>query len=471
MNIPDNIEDLRNLLLSCLEKLSSLEAENALLKAENAELRARLGINSSNSHQPPSRDIYKKPANFGGSTSSKNKGGQQGHEGNTLKMIDVADKIMVHKAASCSCCGRIFGEDEVFSLVQKRQVFDLPTPRLEVTEHQLVAITCCSKQHLGNFPTSVPSPTSYGEKVLSFASLLSVGYQMPYEKISQLFEDLYGSSLNVSTIISGNAKLYANLASIEAEIKQAVTQSDIVHFDETGMRVEGKQAWFHTACSDLFCYLFVHEKRGKKALVDTASVLPDFKNWAIHDCWSSYFNFKDCRHAICNAHILRELQSLMDHHSSFWAQEMHNFLLELYEIRTKSALIVPDRASWYKKYELICAKADEEEPPPIKNAKGKPKNSKGRNLLHRLKTYQTGVLAFAFEEGVPFTNNVAENDIRNIKIKQKVAMSFRTMEGAKIYARIQGCLKTFKKNGLNLFQTIVQVNQKQQLTLLTNLTT
>jgi transposase len=143
------------------------------------------------------------------------------------------------------------------------------------------------------------------------------------------------------------------------------------------------------------------------------------------------------------------------------------FLGIKFEIRNKSTLIVANKASWHQKYELICKQADKEEPPLIKNARGKPKNSKGRNLLNRLEAHQTGVLAFAFEEGITgrhsaFTNNVAENDIRNIKIKQKVAMSFRTMDGAKIYARIQGCLKTFKKQGLNLFQTIVKSNQKQE---------
>ncbi len=242
----------------------------------------------------------------------------------------------------------------------------------------------------------------------------------------------------------------------ENTIKEAVTQSEVAHFDETGMRVAAKLHWFHTACTSLFCYLFVHAKRGKIALEDTPSVLKDFMGWAVHDCWTSYFDFSACKHALCNAHILRELQALVEKHS-IWAGQMHAFLLELYQQSQKRRVVLTDRGYWEEKFQQICTQADLEEPPPTKGARGKPKNSKGRNLLNRLRKHKEAILAFAFYESVPFTNNAAERDIRHVKVKQKVAMSFRTFHGAEIYARIQGFVITTRKQKQNTFKELCRV--------------
>jgi transposase len=222
------------------------------------------------------------------------------------------------------------------------------------------------------------------------------------------------------------------------------------------MRVEGKLHWFHTASTALFTCLFVHTHRGKEALESAKSVIKDFKNWAVHDCWASYFDFTNCSHALCNAHIVRELQALIENDSQ-WATQMQNLLFELYNESQKGTSIVSDKESWIKKYQAICLQAASEEPPPIKGKTGKPKNSKGRNLLNRLVKHQDGVLAFAFNQAVPFTNNQAERDIRCLKTKQKVANSFRTFAGAQQYARIQSFVSTVRKHRMNVFQNLTHI--------------
>ncbi len=178
-----------------------------------------------------------------------------------------------------------------------------------------------------------------------------------------------------------------------------------------------------------FMYLFVHAKRGNQALESSYCLLNDFKNWAVHDCWKSYFGISTCAHALCNAHILRELEALKEN-GSLWATEMQQFLLELFLLSQKATVIIPNKDIWLEKYHQICQRAEQQEPPPVKSKKGKPKNSKGRNLLNRLVEHQDGILAFAFVESVPFTNNQAERDIRSLTTKQKVATSFRTFKGA-----------------------------------------
>lgn len=457
-----DILTLQSLVQQLVAQVQRLEAENASLRAalallqqENQELRNRLQKNSRNSHKPPSSDGPRKKPALPKPKSDK-VGGQVGHEGKTLEMVAKVDHTIVHHASHCSCCQRAFHQQEATIIGHKRQVFDLPDPRLEITEHQIGVITCCGQAHLGTFPLDVAAPVQYGHRVKAMVTLLNTDYRVPIDKISTLFKDLYNYQINDNTIIEATKKCYDALHPVELMTKEAVLGSPVANFDETGMRVAGKLQWLHTACNALFCYLFVHPKRGKEALQDEKSVIKDFTGWAVHDCWASYFDFDNCLHALCNAHILRELTALIDQGSQ-WAAQMHSLLLELYEQSQTATVVVVDPARWEAKYQQICQLADTEEPPPIKKARGKPKNSKGRNLLNRLNKHQAAILAFAFNEQIPFTNNVAERDIRHVKVKQRVSMSFRTFKGAEIYARIQGFVITTRKQKQNTFKELCRL--------------
>ena len=462
MQLPDNIQELKDLVTLVLTRLEQLEQENALLKVENAqlkeenaELRRRLDLRSHNSHKPPSSDgLSKKPGIP--KESGKKTGGQFGNPGKTLKMVEQADEIVIHHAHRCRHCKREFDVSEVEQIVDTRQVFDIPAPRLEVTEHQVGAITCCGAKQVGEFPPGVRNVVQYGSRIKALSVLLNTDYRLPLEKIEKLFTDLYNCSFNQSTVITANERCYERLEPIEKQIADQIKQSQVVNYDETGGRVENKLHWFHVACTSLWTYLFVDQKRGKQALQGEQSLIKDFHNWAVHDCWESYFGFDECRHAICNAHILRELENLKEQGRE-WAGQMKQLLLEMYELSEHATKVLAHRKQWEKKYEKICQQADREEPKPEKSSRGKPKNSVGRNLLKRLKKHQVGVLAFAFEEEVPFTNNQAERDLRCLKVKQKVSNTFRTLSGAENYARIQGFISTIRKHKLNVFEELINV--------------
>jgi transposase len=283
------------------EENGALRAEVARLQAENAELRRRLGMNSSNSHKPPSSDVYKKKAQSSvlPKSGGKTQGGQVGHQGKTLEQVCQADKEVIHHPEQCSCCGRKFGEHDAYELLPvRRQVFELPEPRLEVIEHRISCIVCCGQAHLGSFPSEVSAPVQYGQRAKSWMSLLSVEYRLPYHKISQLFSDIFGYALNEGTITSANALLYERCETIEEQIKLGLQSASVVFADETGARVSGKLHWFHTVCNELLTYIFVHPQRGREALVSEASLLPVLQGYVVHDCWSSYFHFEACRRAL-----------------------------------------------------------------------------------------------------------------------------------------------------------------------------
>ncbi|NJO14383.1 MAG: transposase [Thioploca sp.] len=218
------------------------------------------------------------------------------------------------------------------------------------------------------------------------------------------------------------------------------------HFDETGVRGEGQRHGLHTASTEQHPDRFVHKKRGTEALQSEASVLKDFQGIAVHDCGSPYFSFKPARQVLCGAHLRRELASL----DSLWAEQMHEFLLDWYKMPRPVVAV----EEVHKHYGIILSQAELEEPPPKSGKRGKPKQSPSRNLLNRLRKPEPGVLAFALEAGVPFTNNQAERDLRPAKVKPQVSGCFRTGLGARVYARLLGAVSTFRKQGLNAFATL-----------------
>lgn len=437
-----------------VKRLSDLEADYKQLQEEVAQLKARLNQNSRNSGRPPSSDGFSKKPAFARKKGGK-RGGQKGHKGKTLEMVQHPDQVVEHSARQCSC-GRCLADVEK-RLLERRQVFDLPRPKLEVTEHQLQSCICpdCHTLQVGQFPAEVPARVQYGSGVRSLVVLLNNGYKLSFAKIRQFFSDVFGYQLNESTQIRANEKCYEALVPSEARIKQALLCSPVAHFDETGLRVAGKLHWLHNCSNQYYTYLFIHTNRGKKALSDQASLIPHYQGWAVHDCWASYFRYDNCRHSVCAAHLLRELQALIEQ-GSIWADRMRDLLLYAYTKSDEGQSSVPNFNFFDRHYDRICQMADREEPPPKYRYKNKrPKKSKGRNLMERLVQHKDAVLAFAKYTEVPFTNNQAERDVRPAKIKQKMAGCLRTFKGAQVYARIQSFISTARKQQLNVFNELV----------------
>ena len=449
--IPEDINELKNLVRLLLDKIAAQEIIISQLRTENAELKSRLNLNSQNSSKPPSTDgLRKKPA------FPREKGGQQGgqenHHGKTLEMVKLPDQIIICKPERCNC-GRDLSQESA-TILSHRQEFDLPKPSLEVIEYQLAQVICpgCGQKHQGSYPKWVNAPVQYGISVKALVVLLNNDYKLPFKKIQDLFNDLYGYSINEGTIISANQSCYENLAQTETAIQNRIIASAAVNSDESGIRCNGKLHWLHVASTALYTYLFVHKNRGKEAIESDKSILKRLFGWSVHDCWSSYFNLDHLKHAVCGAHLLRELQALVEN-SSQWAKDFQTFLLKTYRMPIQDR--IANQLEIEIEFDAIINKAQIEEPMPNKTGKkGKLKRTKGRNLLERLQKHKHAVLAFAFNAEVPFTNNQAERDIRPVKVKLKVSGCFRTFTGAEYYARIASFISTTRKNQLNVFKEL-----------------
>lgn len=360
MQLPTTIEKCHFLILKQAQVIDEL-------MARVAELERRLNQNSENSHKPPSSDgMEKKPA-FPRSKGGK-RGGQWKHKGDTLKMSSTPDHIQECAARVCSCGADLSSADS--QIKECRQVFDLPEPKLEITEYRLIQrkCPCCGKEVKGTFPDSVAAPVQYGQGVKALIALLSTGHHLSYQSIQHLFIDLFGYSLNENTMMHANEQCYTALESSQQAIRKAVEESAVNHFDETGHRVEGKLQWLHVAGNARFTYLFSHAKRGKEALQDQDSVLPSIKGYAVHDCWSSYrpatrFAFQDCQHAICGAHLLRELTAQIEEDSQ-WAGKMHELMLRMYKESDYGKGLLKDAQPFLREYDQICQQGQQQEPPP-----------------------------------------------------------------------------------------------------------
>jgi transposase len=465
MGRSSDISSLQAQVAQLFVELAQLRQENAVLRQENvdlkqkvSDLKAQLNQNSRNSHRPPSSDgLKKRPALP--KKKPKKRGGQRGHQGSTLKMVELADERLEVKAESCPHCSEsLSGSDIVWVAGAKRQEFDLPEPKLHVREYQVYRCSCphCGTDVESEFPAGIKSAVQYGPGVRAWSTLLSVEYKLPYKKIRQFFADLFGYDLNEATALDATHRCYRALEETEAHIGRQLLESERAHFDETGLRVEGKNHWLHVASNALWTHLFIHPKRGKKALSDEQSIIKDFPGWAVHDSWASYFCYEGAQHALCGAHLLRELQDCIERGSN-WARSMHRYLMALYRMSKQGEASLTEelfqKAS--RLFDRIIEEAEREEPSPTRKVKtGRAKATKGRNLFERMQKRKSAVLAFVQHPEVPFTNNQAERDLRHAKIKTKVATSFRTLKGAQVYARIAAAISTFRKQQMNPFDQL-----------------
>lgn len=464
MNLPNDISSCHELIQILFKKLEQFEVriseQNEVIASQAKrieELENRLKKNSSNSNKPPSSDgLQKQPAIP--RKKGKKRGGQKGHKGKTLEMVADVDKQHVLGLSGNCSCGCQLGELKT-EVKQIRQVFDIET-KLKVIEYVQVEGQCvCGQVHKSAFPEGVNSSVQYGNGVRALTTLLTQDYNISVDKTKQLFSDLFGYGINEATILNNTARCYDNLEQTERFIKENIIVARVSHYDETGVRVAGKIHWLHVACTLLYSFFFVHSKRGQLAL-DQANIIAQVQNWMVHDCWESYFAYKKGKHALCGAHLIRELRALTQSGSQ-WTEKFSNLLFELYELTDQGTGQLDEVQQIYAHqiYDEICQYADNVEPLAYKSAKqrGRAKQTDGRNLLNRLVQHKSAVLAFAFHQEVPFTNNLAERALRPAKTKQKVSGAWRTLKGAKQYARIRSFIDTTRKHQRNVFDELKNI--------------
>jgi transposase len=449
-------------LFSLIDYLQDI-IESHALRIEALERQRH--TDSHNSSKPPSSDGIGRRIVQTRKPTGKKPGGQHGHKGSTLPFTDHPDQVVVHAPQRCDKCGMSL-EAEASIGYERRQEVELPRVKAQVTEHQAQFKACskCGAQTRGEFPVGLNSPIQYGTRIRASLIYLKDYALLPFQRSVELMQDLFGVPICAGTLANIEQQCSAKLETTVELIKENVREAEVGHFDETGMKINGKLFWLHSASTARASYYFPHAKRGTPAM-DAMGILPGFQGVAVHDFWASYLGYS-CAHALCNAHLLRELTFVGEECHQKWAQGLIDALLKWKEAvqqarqKGRTALGRWQIRKIEKQYQKIILRGLRANPPPQETEvrkRGRKKKSKARNLVERLRDYSPEVLRFVYDFRVSFNNNAAERDLRMMKVQQKISGTFRSSQGAVAFCRIRSYIATSRKMGLNVIEALSSV--------------
>ena len=435
------------LILTLLARLDALES--------------KVNKDSHNSSKPPSSDGLAKKTRSLRESSGKSVGGQVGHKGNTLKRVAEPTETVLHPLPKqCQRCQAALPL-ELARILERRQVFDVPASGFDVIEHCTLSLVCaCGQTHESAFPAEVNQPVQYGSNVRSLGVHLTQGQMLPFARAAELIQDIYGLTVSPGTLVSWVGEARQALQSTADLIAQCLHAAPVLSADESGLRVDSKLHWLHIAATETLTWYGVHAKRGLEA-IEAHGILPKRIGVLMHDCWAPYWQLDDGTHALCNAHLLRELVYVQELTGQAWPKAMTNLLLNANKLcealrQQQRTLGAADIAAFTTVYEGIVHEGEQLNPEAFKpNGKpGRVAQSVAFNLLRRFRQYADAVLRFISDPAVPFTNNVAERAVRMPKVKQKISGCFRTLVGAENFCVIRSCLDTLRKQGHGMLKVL-----------------
>jgi transposase len=441
----------------------SLRRELAEARERIAELEARLRQNPRNSSQPPSSEGLAKPAPRSlRKKSGRRPGGQDGHKGMTLAQVARPDREIRHEPACCGRCGAGLAGRPV-TAVERRQVFDLPPVRAEVTEHQLIERECgCGQRTKGAAPPGAEAPVQYGPRIAAVMVYLHAGQFLSKDRTAVALAELFGIPCSSGTVAALTARAARRLDGFLEHVRGQIAVSEVAGFDETGFRVAGRLAWVHCARTGKYTLLMVHPKRGTKAM-EAIGVLPRFAGVAVHDAWAPYDTYTAPDHQLCCAHALRELQAVADAAPQgqwCWASQAAEALTAMQQLVREAVsqghdAVDPDALAAQVRLFRSAALTGANQTA----ARSGPLMKRHNALARRLRDRQDDYLRFTTDLRAPPDNNGSERDIRMAKLKQKVSGCLRTMTGARQFCAIRSYLSTAAKHGLGFFDALVMLTE------------
>ena len=447
------------------KELQAKGADIEELLKQNKDLKFRVNMNSSNSSKPPASDGLRKVIHKSlRKSSGKKSGGQPGHAGHSMTVPHRPDETIEYLPVKCRDCpnidtckslGKLSSSEDRYSVDVRFQIC--------VSDHRTFKAEGCPLGHddVAVFPENVKAFVQYGDTVTELAGILNTYGAMSISRIRCLFNEVLGLPISEGTIISMVRRCADKVEPAMEKIRDKLKDSKVVHYDESGLRVDKHLGWVHNASNDKYTYQIIHEKRGFEGM-KAAGIIEQFKGVAVHDCWLPYWSFDSMSHATCGTHFLRELNAIEelepDHQ---WVKRFRELLLSMKRSKDLTLSIGegqvdPGRIETYMGiYDDIMRQADRECPPPKETpGKRRPARGKERALIERFQDLKQDVCRFVYDIDVPFTNNQAEQDIRNVKVKGKVSGCFRTTEGASIYLSLMSFISTARKHGVTSYAAL-----------------
>lgn len=469
MNLQEQIKRLTILVEGQRKDLEMLRGRVKELESENEELRRQLSQDSSNSSKPPSSDpIFKKSDRpVRKSKRKRNPGGQPGHKGNKLTKFVSPDFIEDHALESCPCCQ---SKDIDLVKIRSKQVVDIPVPKIEVTEHILYEYHCqrCGEQIKNPLAEQLKQEVQYGSNIKSMVNYLNVYQLIPYKRLTELIEVIYGHKISQGSISNFNKEMNDNLAGFIDQIKESLAKSpQALHSDETGCMVSKALHWVHVYSDKTRTLLQGHTKRGREAMSEIG-ILDQATGIFIHDRWSSYMGYDHLEHGLCNAHLIRELKGIEQNHDVRWPTQIKKILIRAKDYKAEKNLPLKRAQRLQRKYESILRGKrlyyqEKESLLRIKKPKGHLKRSRDHLLFLALWKYKKEILLFMYNSEVPFDNNQAERDLRMLKVKMKISNHFISEQWLNVHATIRSFISTAQKKKLDIMSCLQNAHLNPEL--------
>jgi transposase len=457
------------------DRIAELEAslvaaltENEALRAKLSELESRLQQNSSNSSLPPSSDRIaerkRRAEERRERRAAKRKPGKQpGAPSEHLARVADPNEVVLHAPTECHSCGGDLSHAEVLS-EEVRQVFDVPEPEVRVTEHRVRKLRCsCGAACEVPFPPEATAPACYGPRVRAFALYLMARQHLPFERAAEAMADLFNVECSTGFLDSVYDQGAARLGEFIAEVRRQLCSAEVVHFDETGLRVRTSPYWLHVMCTEFLTLLHADPTRGKDA-IGRAGVLPGFRGVAVHDRLAQYFDYDEATHAVCNAHVVRNLTSVARvWDQAEWANTMKELLLEMKEAADEACTAGRRRlprkqlASFMERYDTVVTQGIAANLEPSSGRKRYSGERESYNLALALRNLRSEVTRFATDLRIPFDNNQGERDLRMAKLQLKISGSFRSEHGAERLATVRSYISTATKQGLRPLEVLTSL--------------
>ena len=448
-----------------IEIIKILLQTNLDLQHRIQELENHLNLNSSNSSIPPSKDPLNKKIKKDRNSREKTgklPGGQPGHPGKTLLPKNVPDDVIDYKPEICSHCSSILSTNNQ-EFVEERQEVEIPVVQAQYIAHRIFSCTCpwCNCLNEGEFPPHITQKIQYGFRLTAFVAYLAAYQLIPVKRLTETLTDLLGCPISQGTVINMTQRVSSNLDGFVETVKNLLINSPVIHNDETGAKKGKEKRWLHVACTPLITLYGIFSSRGKEA-IDSLGILPNYLGVVVHDFWGPYINYP-CKHAYCNAHIIRELTRVDDETGQKWAVKLRSLLVKAKKIselyHSDDRLVPADRLKRLQQsyLQLVAEGFSDNPPPPVPEEKrrGRKKKSTALNLLNRLSGHQEDILRFLYEPLVPFDNNQAERDIRMAKLKMKISGAFRSDRGADAFCRLRSYISTMKKQNVSIIDGLI----------------
>jgi transposase len=454
--LSDALKETFQVVKQVREQVKTLQNQVKTLQEQQAK-------DSHNSHLPPSSDRFgKRKQKSLRKASGKKQGGQPGHQGHHLQPLAQINEVVLHQVQECQHCHHPL-ENVPAHIIERRQVIDFPEKRLWVTEHQIEEKHCpvCLRTSQAAFPSAVRATAQYGSRIQALGVYLVEGQMVPYARASQMLREIFGLQISAGSLAGWVRTCSQALIEVETRIKEGLRKANVIHQDETGVRVRRHHSYVHVCSTPQLTHFGYHPSRGRVAL-NTIGILAGFEGTSVHDGYKIYPGYP-CQHALCNVHHLRELTFVEEELKQPWAKKMKELLLDMKEevaqakATGQNQLDVIKLANFHFQYGALIREGFELNPkvPPPPGYK-RVKQSPTWNLLDRLSRYREATLRFLHDFAVAFDNNLAERDLRMIKVQQKVSGEFRTDHGADAFCRIRSYLSTLRKQGLPLFSALQQ---------------